>query len=194
MNGKIKFHFAVSFFMGVLSGAFIYVTVFAPEYKKDLDTPEQVAANGVVIEGQMYGACDVADSCASFRLLQNRSFSYLPYPDAPVENGKIPVDVAEPLFEAVTNGSLVPLSKEVTTSECASDAEGLDFSYSIAEEGETFTLDTCTTLLSSKQDQQALFINAWNFMQNPTTTYPAILEKGIGEYFIDRFQQTGEVE
>jgi hypothetical protein len=194
MNGKIKFHFAASFFMGVLSGAFIYVTVFAPEYKKDLDTPEQVAANGVVIEGQMYGACDDADSCASFRLLQNRSFSYLPYPDVAVENGKLPVDIAKPLFEAIEEGTLLPLADEGTAVGCASDSDGLDFSYTISFEEESYLLDTCGTKLEGAGEAQALFINAWNFMQNPTTTYPAILEKGIGEYFIDRFEQAGEVE
>ena len=49
MNGKIYFHFATSFVMGMLTGAFLYVTVFAPEYKKDLETGEGAVTEGVVI-------------------------------------------------------------------------------------------------------------------------------------------------
>ncbi len=194
MNGKIYYQFISSFFMGALTGGFLYVTVFAPEYKKDLGSTDGAVQEGIVIEGQMYGACDDVDSCASFRLFENRSFKYIPYPDVEVENGKLPVEVNDALFSAIKTGSLKGLDAETNSGSCASDTEGLDFVYAITDDDAVQTFDTCTTALAGDVDAQVLFINAWNFMQNPTTTYPAILEKGIGEYFIDRFQQAGEVE
>jgi hypothetical protein len=36
------------------------------------------------------------------------------------------------------------------------------------------------------QDQ---FLVAWEFMENPTTTYPAIIEKGLGGMLHDRFNR-----
>lgn len=194
MNGKIYFHFATSFVMGMLTGAFLYVTVFAPEYKKDLETPEGAVMGGIVVEGQMYGACDEVNSCASFRLLENRTFKYLPYPDVVIENGTLPVEITKPLFSAITQGALKDLENEIEPAECASDTEGLDFTYTVTKEGESQTLDTCATALAGDTKAQTLFTDAWNFMQNPTTTYPVLLEKGISEYLIDRFQQGGEVE
>jgi hypothetical protein len=146
----------------------------------------------------MYGACEDADSCASFRLLQNRTYSYIPYPDSETEKGKLPADVVSSLFDAVESGALASLDEEVASQNCASDAEGLDFAYTISTEEEMYVLDTCATALANAPEAQALFLNAWNFMQNPTTTYPEILEKGVGEYIIDktfdRFHEGGQTQ
>jgi hypothetical protein len=171
--------------MGMLSGAFLYVTVFAPTYKSDLDTPEAEVAGGVFIEGQMYGACEEMDSCASFRLLDSRAYDYLPYPDTEVERGKIPSAITEPLFDALASGALFELSEDYDKEVCASDGTGLDFSYTVSMDDESAVLDTCSTLLATDEQTTGLFLDAWNFMQNPTTTYPEILEKGVGEYIID---------
>jgi hypothetical protein len=198
MTGKMYQQFISSFLMGCITGGFLYVTVFAPEYKKDLGSTDDAAVDGIVVEGQMYGACDDVDSCASFRLLENRSFKYLPYPDEEVENGKIPAEVADALFSAIENGAFEGLDTETDSTSCASDAEGLDFTYVVTQGDTVQTLDTCTTRLAGKPDAQALFTNGWNFMQNPTTTYPAILEKGVGEYIIgktfERFHEGGTTE
>jgi hypothetical protein len=186
MTGKMYAQFISTFLMGMLSGAFLYVTVFAPAYKSDLGTSEADVNDGVVIEGMMHGVCTELNSCATFRLLENRRFDYLPYPDTEVEQGRLPSDITQTLFDALDTQTLENASLAYEYEACASDEGGLDFTYLIDTQDGSYTLDTCTTGLSENTELQQLFIDAWDFMQNPTTTYPQILEEGVGEYIINK--------
>jgi hypothetical protein len=186
MTGKIQFQFFVTFLMGALTGAFLYVTAFAPSYKKDTQTQMGSISEGMIIEGEMYGGCSELDSCASFRLLENARYDYIPYPDAQVEHGKLPSAIHSPLFDALTDEAVARAGVPTTSDACDSYVDGLDFSYTLMTASSTSELDTCSTLLHKDENLQALFLDAWDFMQNPTTTYPAILEEGPGGFIIDK--------
>ena len=191
MNGKLYFQFGSTFVMGIIAGFFFYLTVYAPAYKNDVASQEQQSKDAVVVEGQMYGGCSSANSCASFRLLDNHSYNYQPYPGADIEKQKLPSDIAKTIFDAIGTDAFYNAEEQVTPANCASNSDGLDFTYTISLDGDTYTLDTCKTALAHNLPLQQVFIKAWDFMQNPTTTYPALIEEGVGGFFMDRFNKTG---
>jgi len=192
MTGKIYLLLGSTFLMGAFAGAYLYVSVFAPAYESDIATSEAVDEDTVVIEGQMYGGCLRSGACASFKLIENGSYSYLAAPDAEVENGKLPKDVNEEIFDAVGTDTFFNATDEISKDFCSSFADGSDFTYEVTLGEETYTLDTCKTTFAYDDELQASFLNVWNFMQNPTTTYPVLIEEGVGGFFKDRFQSGGQ--
>jgi hypothetical protein len=177
-----------SFLMGLCAGVFLYLTVFAPEYKAILDAPKSTLSSGEdTIEGSMYGGCERADACASFTLSSNRSYQYLATPQSEVQTGKIARELGESLFGELSEATLQKASAESSNTNCASYADGLDYWYDVTFEETTYTLDTCTTALATHTRLQESLQEMWRFLQNPTTTYPVLIEEGVGEAVFDRF-------
>lgn len=188
---RIYAQFISSFLMGVISGVFLYVTVYAPEYATD-DIATQSTTSALTVEGRMYGGCSRSDSCASFRLLEDGTYNYLASTDAEVEKRTLPKKIARPLFSAIGTEAFFDATESVNPTSCNSYFDGTDFMYEVTLGDNRYTLDTCTTALAYNDELQQLFIDAWQFMQNPTTTYPIILEEGVGGFLRDRFQNSGQ--
>jgi hypothetical protein len=185
---QLYFVLGSSFFMGLFAGAFLYVTVFAPEYKDVLDAPTAMLGLGEdTIEGSMYGGCERADACASFTLSANRAYQYLATPQSEVQTGKISRELSDSIFGPLTDDILTQTSREAVATNCASYADGIDYWYDVTVNKTTYTLDTCTTQLSANRALQNALLQMWEFLENPTTTYPVLIEEGIGGAVIDRF-------
>ena len=191
MNGKLYFQFGSTFVMGIIAGFFLYLTVYAPAYKNDVASQEQQSKNAVVIEGQMYGGCSNSNSCASFRLLDDYSYNYQPFPSGAIQKGFLPEQTAKAIFTTLGTKEFSSAMENYNSSNCESQTGGLDFSYTVSHNGSSSEVDTCKTALAQNKQLQKVFMNAWEFMQNPTTTYPVLLEEGIGGFFIDRFNKGG---
>jgi len=179
MTGKIYFVLVSTFLMGIISGAFLYVSVFAPAYESDIEGSESIDSEAVVISGSMYGGCMEMDMCASFKLIDDRSYSYLEYAGGEVEKGKIPAELSDSLFEYIDSNALFNDSKMATSDSCDSFVDGIDYRYEVANDDEEYTLDTCGTVFVSNRAAQNLLLEVWAFMENPTTTYPTFIEEGI---------------
>lgn len=186
MSGRDYFILGSTFFMGMLVGAFLYITVYAPEYDSGVSA-DPVDPDAVVIEGQMYGGCMETDSCASFKLVDDRTYSYLEYPGAEIESGKVPSDLASLVFDAIGTEDFFTSTLEVSNDSCQSYVDGTDFTYEVFLGDETYTLDTCRTALANDAQLQELFLEVWKFMEDPVNTYPTIIEDGPLKLFIDRF-------
>jgi hypothetical protein len=191
MTGKIYFILVSSLVMGILSGVFLYVTVFIPELAPDEDQSEIISEDTVVIEGRMYGGCQEMDSCASFKLQDNRRYQYKATPQAEVSEGKISEDIRDAVFNTVDTKTLVTLSEDTTPHQCAGYVDGLDYMYDVTKEGKIYPLDTCTTKLATNSALQKNLISVWEFMANPTTTYPTLIEEGPIQMIFDRFNEGG---
>jgi hypothetical protein len=191
MTGKVYFILVSTFVMGMLTGGFLYVSVFAPAYESDIETIGSINDDGVVIEGQMYGGCQEMDSCASFRIADDRTFTYLEYEGAEIVKGRLPNDVAVSVFKEVGTNAFFAASEEITNDSCAAYVDGLDFTYDISLGGDFYTLDTCTTALAYDEELQALFSGIWMYLEDGKTEYPVIIEEGIGGFVRDRFQNGG---
>lgn len=192
MTGKIYFILGSTFLMGLITGGYLYLSVFAPAYESDIGTSESTNNEGVVIEGQMQGGCMRSDNCASFKLNENGVYSYLATPDDEVQHGKLPKDITKNIMEYVGTETFFTDTEEITSDSCASFYDGIDYSYQVSLDDEIYTLDTCATSFGYDTEAKVVFINAWSAMENPTTTYPAIIEEGIGGFIKERFQNSGE--
>lgn len=191
MTGKIYFILGSSLVMGILSGMFLYVTVFIPELAPNTDESEIIGEDTVVIEGKMYGGCQEMDACSSFKLQDNRKYQYQSTPRAEVTDGKIPVDMRTAVFQKLTLEKLALLAQDTTSHECAGYVDGLDYMYDVTKNGKTYVLDTCSTKLAKDAILQESLIAVWEFMANPTTTYPVLIEEGPIQMIFDRFNQGG---
>jgi len=192
MSGREYFILGSSFCMGLFAGAFLYVTVYAPAY-----TDEGIDFTGgvdgaMVIEGQMYGGCQEMESCASFKLVDDRTYHYLQDGEGDVENGRLPSDLSKRIFSFVRTQELEAASQAITQDSCDAFVDGVDYTYTVTFEDKLYSLDTCTTALAYNDALQILLLDAWSFMENPTTTYPTIIEQGVGGVFKERFQNAGE--
>jgi len=192
MTGKVYFIVVSTFVMGMLTGGFLYVTVFAPSYEADIDTVDTVDDEGIVIEGQMYGGCQEMDSCASFRIADDRRFTYLEYPGAEVINGRLSAGLSEAIFGEIGTSAFFTATEEISSFECSVYVDGIDFTYDVWLDGELFTLDTCSTALAYDEDLQTLFAEVWMFLENGETEYPVLIEEGLGGFVRDRFQNGGD--
>lgn len=176
--------------MGMFAGAYLYVTVFAPEYQSDITTLEAIGSDAVVINAQIYGGCQRNDLCASFRLIDDRSYSYLPYPEAEIEQGTLPSEISKAIFTLIASSDFFDDTLAVRRDFCDSFVDGVDYLYEVTLDDEVYMLDTCTTSFRDDLVLQSALRTAWEFMENPKATYPPILEKGIGDFFKERFQGT----
>lgn len=178
--------------MGAFAGVFFYVTVFAPSFVDDSNTVDTYTEDSVVIEGEMNGGCLRGNSCGSFKLREDRSYSYLPSPDSTVTQGKLPSELSSAVFKRIGTEEFFIAEEPITPQNCNAYFDGIDYTYTVALDNEIYTLDTCDTALAQNTELQELFEEVWGFMENPTTTYPTIIEKGVGGYIFERFQNGGE--
>ncbi len=192
MTGKLYFALGSTFLMGMFTGAYLYVSVFAPNYESDIASSEALDNDTIAIEGQMYGGCLRSGKCASFKLLENGTYSYLVSPDTEVQKGHLPKDATDAIFDVVGTNAFFNDTDEVSQDLCSSYVDGTDFKYEVTLDEDAYTLDTCTTAFAYDEDLQSAFLEAWDFMANPTTTYPVIIEEGIGGFLKERFQNSGE--
>ena len=188
------FIFASSVVMGMITGAFFYATVYAPEYAKDLGSTDQIDPNTIVIQAAMYGGCERQNKCPSFQLTDDLNYRYSIEPGAEIEKGKISKELSDTLFEKLDTQTLITFSKEISPNSCDSYADGLDYYYDIILEGSTYTLDTCTSAFARDEALQKDFLDVWSFMENPTTTYPVLIEEGIAPAIFDRFNNPPDQE
>lgn len=178
--------------MGMISGAFLYLTVFAPSYESDIDTTESIGADRVVVQGSMYGGCMEMDMCASFKLVDDRSYNYLEYTDAEIEKGKIPSEMSDVIFSYIGSNAFFNDTKKAASDSCDSFVDGIDYRYEVTLDDEQYILDTCNTVFLYDTAAQNLLLQTWEFMDNPTTTYPAIIEGGVGGIIKDLIPNVNE--
>lgn len=178
-----KIAFILTLLTGMLSGAALYLLVFAPQYSQtDVAEKAQYA-----ISGEVYGGCARSETgCPSFHLSEDRRFQYALGQEN--TSGTLPKDIYTPIWENVTAEQLTVMSEPTERTDCRSFVDGLDYRYDVTFAGKRYQLDTCTTAFAHADRFHQDLIPAWEFMYAPTTTYPTIIEKGISGWLIERFQ------
>ena len=188
MDSKTWITLGLTFVTGVFAGMFLYVTTYAPQYAEQGPKTESLS-----ITGSMYGGCDDRGTCPSFHLSNNGAYQYLSDGDGSKETGKIPVEVLTQLKDAITASDLQTFSKaRAIRNDCVSYVDDIDYTYSIAIQNKRYEIDTCKTNFSHQTSLQKAFVELWIYMDNPTTTYPTVIEKGVGGWLIDRMQNQSD--
>lgn len=185
MTGKIQFLFASSFFMGMFAGAYFYVTFFAPQYG---DTGSNVVAQDtLVIEGAMYGGCQMAGVCASFQLIDGREYTYNNGVDRELPEGRLPSSIVAVLKKALYEEALTAASEPIINRDCDAYIDGSDYHYTINKGGVRYELDTCTTMLAYDSELQDVFFELWYAMENPDAIEDEPFKLDLGQILYDRF-------
>lgn len=188
MTGRIYFLFISTFLMGMLVGAYVYVSIYAPAYESGTDSDAEVGADSFVIDAQMYGGCSEAGACASFRLVDGRSYSFAAYPEAEVKEGKLSRAIEEELRAVLSEASLIENARPIAPSSCDAYVDGIDYSYTVMLNGETYQLDTCTTSLARNLQLQDTLLEIWYLIENPQLRPEENVEFDLSGLLKDRFQ------
>jgi hypothetical protein len=180
--------------MGMCAGAYLYVTAFAPTYENGIDISENIAQDALVIEGEMYGGCSEMGACASFRLIDAKSYKYLAHSEAELRSGRLPSIVRDQLLDALSPATLMSNAQNVSSGVCSSEVDGIDYRYTISVDGEVYELDTCTTALTFNEELQSIFMNVWFALENPDAVPQDEFDMDLGfdKIFWDRFHNGAE--
>ena len=164
--------FTLTFLTGAAIGMYVYVTVFKPVYlPENIDTTEEQAYEWSVIGKKRSNHPDPEYVHASFRLLGDRSYVYLP--------GSISSEALEPVEGAISKrlqtalrfeeSKLIRYSEASALTTCASDSDGIDYEYRFTVSGRTYLLDTCETRLREDREAMSILESIWNEVEGGTT-------------------------
>lgn len=158
----------ITFFVGVVAGFYLYTTAFAPKFDEFVGQTEAVYED-FVIEGSQYGGDRAGGTAPSFQLLENGSFRYLPYAEAGetvvAKEGLVPKVLLSEVKQTLTIESLTIASKIVTRGDCMSYVDGRDFNYKVTLDSENYTLDSCTTALTTESIVGSTLDKLWNYFE-----------------------------
>ncbi|MAZ66166.1 MAG: hypothetical protein CMF25_03570 [Kangiellaceae bacterium] len=180
MDTKTWLTLGFTFIVGVFSGAYLYVTVFAPQYNDDgFEDPSEIALR---IQGQTYGGCQRTGSCPQFELENNRRYTYTKQAqrldgEDEVMTGKMDRERFAQLADLLMETNFSALAQETQRS-CDSYVDGVDYRYNVILEGEQFELDTCGTAFYNSTLERALR-PLWGQFATTTSDLPYILERGM---------------
>lgn len=180
-----------TFIVGMFSGAYLYMTSFAPEYASDGFSGE-VTEESLGVIGEQTGGCQMgARACASFRLTGNRQYEYIPaHPlgtDTPQPlTGKVSVFAMDNLKKVLTVTDFEALTLPGDTCQAAFD--GIDYKYTILLNGETYELDSCGTSFYGTRLYNELLILWGQMLKEEASGESETGEvRGPAEVLIDRF-------
>ncbi|MBY0538123.1 hypothetical protein K2P47_01850 [Patescibacteria group bacterium] len=158
----------ITFVVGVVAGFYLYATAFAPQFDELLGQTEEVYED-FVLEGTQYGGDRMGGTAPSFQVLENGSYRYLPYAAegeiAEAREGLIPRALLNEVQQTLTVEALEISSQIVTRGDCMSYVDGRDYSYEVTLDGVEYTLDTCTTALSSGSIINTTLDKLWNYFE-----------------------------
>ncbi len=156
----------VTFIVAVCAGFYLYLTAFAPQFEDFTGQTEEVYEEFMIV-GSQYGGDKMGGTAPSFQVLQNGSYRYIPYTSegAVVEakEGSIPRSLFNEVKNALAADSLESAGIIVTRGDCLSYVDGLDYTYFVTLEGESYTLDTCSTNLKSDGSVARALDKLWNY-------------------------------
>jgi hypothetical protein len=158
----------LTFAVGILSGFYLYVTAFAPQFDEYVGQTEEVYKD-FVLEGSQYGGDRMGGTAPSFQVLENGSYRYLPYVAegevVEAQEGVLPRALFNEVKQTLTADALEISSQIVTRGDCFSYVDGRDFNYNVTLDAVEYTLDTCTTALSTGSIMNTTLDKLWNYFE-----------------------------
>jgi len=174
--------------VGMLAGAYFYVTAYAPNYVSN-DVPEkELSASEFSIIGAMYGGMVANFIHPSFDVAGDGSYSYYPggVDDSKEETGELPRKLLDALQSALVASDLVTIARPAEPDKtCVSYADGIEYEYFVEVKGIEFELDTCQTAFSNDTELGKTLLEVWRFMENPNeyrftiTNNPDVIEEEL---------------
>lgn len=181
MDATDWFLIILTFFTGLLIGAFLYVSVFKPTYApEDLNIVEDEAME-FSVAGRSYGGIRTGFIHPSFRVLEDGSFIYVTGAAEGVEantyEAVLPPALTNDLVGAVRRANL-SLFEESAEKDCRIAVDGVDYRYQVILAGETYLLDTCTTALPYESELNESLEAVWSYFRDPASYQGRAQDKG----------------
>ncbi len=197
MTGRDQFIMGFTFLMGVLVGGYFYVTSFAPTVANAPGLSNHQATEvKFVVSGEQYGGCQRLGSCPSFQLSSNGAYRYIPVATsselAAVLEGTLPSRLRNELVTSIERANLGALAVSAQKDYCNSFVDGTDYVYQVRVPGVTYELDSCQTRFDTDGVLGRNLTAIWDYLAEPETVYPLILEAGLSGYLESRFQSARE--
>lgn len=144
MTHQDKISLLITFLVGLVVGAYIYITGFVPTYRLPEIGTEQQYANWVII-GESFGACEVDENCLSFQALQDGSFQGIISGEIVKQEfkGKVSGRVRQLLDKTITDNVLTAFSEPKPETSCLYGDDATNFRFRITKEGKNYSFDTC---------------------------------------------------
>lgn len=137
-----------TFTMGVIIGFYAYFAGFSSTERAVTETVEGWT-DTLVIVGEAYGGCRMAEFCPSFQVADDGSYRYFYRPAGASEQvlreGIIPSDLHERLRQVATAGELQVASRPIEPAFCESYVDGIDVTYRVTLNDTDYELDSCGT-------------------------------------------------
>ena len=160
-----KISMTITFSVGFIAGVYFYFAGFSFEF--DSKVPEKDFYEDFAIKGQAYGSCEIK-GCLSFQLLADGTYRMV-YPKSGinevVRNGVINLDLRSELMRNLEKNTLAKQARRNSAENCASDAEGVDYSFKITKDGKEYKLDTCGTDIDYKSKSWLSLAKLWNYFE-----------------------------
>lgn len=148
-----QFYFIIlsTFIIGMCAGAYIFIASREEDPLFDFSDTE---TQSFEIIADAYGGCARGGSCASYRIAEDGSYTYLvPSRDGePLRtSGALAKDELQALKRLVGSTDLSTLEISTFTGSCPIMYDGLGFTYAIQTDEESYTFDTCEQALGEER-------------------------------------------
>lgn len=147
-----------TFVVGAVSGAYLYLTVYAPAYREGFfpDLPDTLSEDDVSVRAVQYGDCISSGfTCPSYELAVDGWLFTSPPTDlqaeAVVHETRLGNQTRSVLYNAITKAPLVEYGMESSSANCTSE-KGNHYRYVIFRGEENFIIDTCRTNFPAESD------------------------------------------
>jgi len=165
MTHQDKISILITFIVGLLAGAYLYVTGFATTFEPPEASPENIYTQ-FVITGESYGACQVDHTCLSFQVLENGAYrALLETKDASAplaKEGAIPWSLKRDLADTLTTAVLVRESRMRPLPLCKYGESGTNYRFHVTRDQVSYTLDTCTSMMDYEGVAWLTLAKLWN--------------------------------
>lgn len=179
-----------TFVVGMVAGAYMYITGFAPNYDNNIPQDESNRGGALSIRGEQFGGCEMVGVCASFELTANRKYRYIREhhldEETPVAmTGTVSRATFTELEEVLNNTDLMEL--KVPGNNCNAAVDGIDYRYDIVVDGVSYELNSCGTEFYGSRLYNEL-LKLWGEMIKTETK--EVEELSLRALLIDWFPQS----
>lgn len=199
-----------TFFVGMLCGAYFYVTAYNPIYNEGVGRENTDAAeDGYSIVGEQYGGMVANYVHPSFRVVADGTFIFFPGGDerGSREEGELPPSLQRMLESAIASTDIAFLATPLEDKSCISYVDGTEYTYTIETETGKYQLDTCRTTFSNNTDLGEVLLRVWEYVETGTNTEATEIDfsirnmprqgneaserRGLSGYIEDAFESAG---
>lgn len=157
----------ITFVVGFLAGAFLYLNVFPTMIQSD-GIGSLADQEAFEITSQAYGGC--RDTCPAFQIAADATYRYqytaTVGEDPVLRSGTLPRSLQRDIRREVTARAVAIQTTQIPPQDCPSQVDGIDVRYDITIDGATYRLDSCRTDVDFASDAWLVLNDIWTYFND----------------------------